>query len=274
MVGGCGAEMRRMSYRTAKTIAQGASARVAPVLLVTGGSRGIGRETCVLAAQQNYTVVVNYLENHQSADDVISTIQGDGGTAYKFQADVGDPNQVEALFEFVDIELGRLDALVNNAGANGHRVKALDVSYARLKRVWASNVDGAFLCSQQAARRMLKATDCARGCIVNVSSISVRSGGADYHVDYAAAKAAVEAMTIGFARELGPQGIRVNAVCPGTIATDMSAGLVGEDRRAREKRIPARRLGRPEEVARAILWLLSDEATYVSGAILAVAGGS
>jgi NAD(P)-dependent dehydrogenase (short-subunit alcohol dehydrogenase family) len=241
------------------------------VVLVTGGSRGIGRATSLLAGKIGYTVAVNFRRRQKLADRLVATIKRRGGKAYAIKADVASEDGVKQLFRDIDARGGRLVGLVNNAGDSEDRVSALEISAERAQRIFAVNFLGTLLCAQEAARRMKRGK--RGGVIVNVSSISAHSGGAKYHVDYAAMKAGIESLTRGLAREFAASDIRVNAVCPGSTATAMSASLKGTERRHVIKRIPIRRFARPEEIARGILWLLSNEASYVTGAVLDIAGG-
>ena len=239
------------------------------VLLVTGGGRGIGAATSRLAAAQGYAVCVNYLRDKAAAESLAKEI---GGIA--LAADVAVEADVVRLFETIDAKLGRITALVNNAGVvdKGARVEA--ITTARLQRMFAINVYGSFLCAREAIRRMSKKHGGAGGAIVNLSSIAARLGGPGEYVDYAAAKGAIDTFTIGLAKELGADGIRVNAVRPGIINTEIHASSGDPARLGRIGAMaPVGRYGEPEEIARAILWLLSDEASYTTGALLDVAGG-
>ena len=239
------------------------------VMLVTGGGRGIGAATARLAAKSGYAVCVNYLRDKAAAEALAKDI---GGIAVP--ADVASEADVVRLFETMDAKLGCITALVNNAGVvdKGARVEAINT--ARLQRMFAINVFGSFLCAREAIKRMSKRHGGAGGAIVNVSSVAARFGGPGEYVDYAAAKGAIDTFTIGLAKELGGEGIRVNAVRPGIINTEIHASSGDPARLGRiGAAAPVGRYGEPEEIATAILWLLSDEAAYTSGALLDVAGG-
>jgi NAD(P)-dependent dehydrogenase (short-subunit alcohol dehydrogenase family) len=245
-----------------------------PVILITGASRGIGAATARLASAQGYTVCVNYRDRKDAADAVVADIAREGGRALAVKADVAVEADVVRLFETVDRELGTLQALVNNAGMleRQSRVEAMDA--ARLARVFATNVTGTFLCAREAVRRMSTTHGGAGGAIVNLSSRAAGLGAPNEYVDYAASKAAVEAMTIGLAREVAGEGIRVNGVRPGIIYSDIhaSGGDPGRvDRLA--PTVPMKRGGDVIEVARAILWLLSSDASYTTGTFIDVSGG-
>ena len=245
-----------------------------PVLLITGGGRGIGAATALLAAQRGYAVAVNYASNSLAADEVVRTIRAGGGTAIAVQADVGDEAQVISMFEKVDAKLGRLTALVNNAGVVDVQARVDDMSVARLERMFRINVIGSFVCAREAVRRMSTRYGGAGGAIVNISSAAARLGSPGQYVDYAASKAAIDTLTIGLAKEVGDEGIRVNAVRPGLIDTDIHASGGMPDRAFElAPTVPMKRTGSPEEIAGAILWLLSDEASYTSMALLDVTGG-
>ena len=253
----------------------GVKARNTPgVLVVTGGGRGIGAATARLAASRGYAVCVNYLRDRAAAESLVQDIRGDGGRAVAVPGDVSAEQDVVRLFAECDRSLGPLTALVNNAGVvlTQSRVEAMDA--ARLQRMFAINVVGAFLCAREAIRRMSKKHGGKGGAIVNISSGASRLGSPGEYVDYAASKGAVDTMTIGLAKELADEGIRVNCVRPGFVHTEIHAAG-GEPNRIERLRdgIPMKRGGQPEEVARAILWLLSDEASYSTGAILDVTGG-
>ena len=255
--------------------ARWAERAVPKVVMVTGGSRGIGAATARLAGERGYSVCVNYRRNGDAAGRVADDIQQAGGRAIAVAADVADEDAVVRLFAACDRELGPLTALVNNAGTleTQMRVDAMDA--ARLSRVLATNVIGAFLCAREAVRRLSMTHGGRGGAIVNVSSGASRLGSPGEYVDYAASKGAVDTLTIGLAREVAGEGIRVNAVRPGFIYTDIH-GAGGEPGRVDRVKagVPLRRGGHPEEVARAILWLLSDEASFTTGAFIDVTRGT
>jgi NAD(P)-dependent dehydrogenase (short-subunit alcohol dehydrogenase family) len=243
------------------------------VIVVTGGSRGIGAATARLAGARGYTVCVNYRQNRDAADKVVRAIEAGGSRAVAAQADVANEADVLRLFETSD-KLGPLSALVNNAGIleTQMRVDAMDAS--RLQRVFATNVVGAFLCAREAVRRLSTRHGGNGGGIVNVSSGASRLGSPGEYVDYAASKGAIDTLTIGLAREVAEEGVRVNCVRPGHIYTELHASGGEPNRVDRVKEVvPMKRGGDPEEVAHAILWLLSDEASYVTGSFIDVAGG-
>ena len=245
-----------------------------PILLITGASRGIGAATARLAAARGYAVCITYRERRDAADALAAEIEQAGGKAIAVQTDVADEAQVVRLFETVDRELGRLTALVNNAGVLETQMRVDQMDAARLNRVFAANVTGSFLCAREAVRRMSSRHGGAGGAIVNVSSAASRIGSPGEYVDYAASKAAIDTFTIGLAKEVAAEGIRVNAVRPGVIYTEIhaSGGEPGRVDRVKSA-IPMQRGGQAEEVAQAVLWLLSDEASYTTGALLDVTGG-
>jgi len=244
------------------------------VLLITGGSRGIGAATARLAAQRGYAVAINYRRNVEAAEQLVAEIRSAGGQALACAADVGIESEVEQLFAAVDAELGPLSALVNNAGILEQHMPLSQMSAARLQRVFTANITGSFLCAREAVKRMSTVNGGAGGAIVNVSSAASRLGSPNEYVDYAASKAAIDTLTIGLAKEVAGEGIRVNAVRPGVIYTEIHASG-GEPERVERVRlqVPMQRGGQPGEVASAILWLLSKEASYATGSILDVAGG-
>ena len=244
------------------------------VLLVTGASRGIGAATALLAARRGYAVAVNYTANAKAADDVVARIRADGGQAIAVQADVAQEEQVLAMFRTVDQELGRLTALVNNAGVVDVAARLDEMSLARLKRMFDINVIGSLLCAREAVRRMSTRHGGAGGAIVNVSSAAARLGSPSQYLDYAAAKGAIDAFTLGLAKEVAAEGIRVNAVRPGLIETDIHAsGGIPDRVRQLAHQVPMQRGGSAEEVAEAILWLLSPQASYTTMSLLDVSGG-
>ena len=244
------------------------------VVIVTGGSRGIGAATARLAGESYDAVCVNYRRNRAAADDVVRAIEGAGGRAMAVAADVGRETDVVRMFESVDGHLGTVTALVNNAGILETQMRLEDIDAARLMRVLRINVVGYFLCAREAVRRMSTKNGGDGGAIVNVSSLAARLGSPNEYVDYAAAKGAVDTFTLGLAQEVAAEGIRVNAVRPGIIYTEIHASGGEPDRVDRLKSgVPMGRGGQAIEVARAILWLLSDEASYTTGSFLDVSGG-
>lgn len=248
--------------------------RMRNVLLVTGASRGIGAETARLAAASGYAVCVNYRTRQDEAERVVDAIKRAGGTAICAAADISKEAEVERLFSRIDAELGRITALVNNAGILERQARLEEMDAARIERVFATNVAGSFICTREAIRRMARSRGGSGGAIVNVSSMAARLGSPNEYIDYAASKGALETMTIGLAREIAHEGIRVNAVRPGLIDTEMhaSGGEPGRIERLKSS-VPLQRGGTAEEVARAILWLLSDEASYTTGSFIDVSGG-
>jgi NAD(P)-dependent dehydrogenase (short-subunit alcohol dehydrogenase family) len=243
-------------------------------LVVTGGGRGIGAACARLGALAGYKVCVNYARNQDAADAVVREIRGRGGTAVAVRADVADRDQVAALFRTVDRELGTVRALVNNAGITGPLTPAEEIGASELGELFGVNVYGLFWCCAEAVGRMSTRHGGSGGVIVNVGSIAARYGGMPGMVAYASSKAAVDGFTIGLAKEVGREGIRVNCVRPGTTRTDIIVPLGGEKLATQvAAATPLGRLGDPDEIARAILWLLSDEASFVHGALYDVSGG-
>ncbi len=245
-----------------------------PVVVITGGSRGIGAATAVLAAERGYRVAFTYRENRAAADAVAGAIASAGGEALAVAADVADEADVVRLFERIDGRFGRVDALVNNAGILDRQMPVVDMTAARIRRTLDVNVVGPFLCAREAVRRMATSRGGHGGAIVNVSSRAAQYGSPHEYVDYAASKGALESFTVGLAHEVAGEGIRVNAVRVGHIYTELHA-LGGEpDRVDRVKQsVPMKRGGQPAEVARGILWLLSSEASYSTGSFLDISGG-
>ncbi|MBL7699362.1 MAG: SDR family oxidoreductase [Chitinophagaceae bacterium] len=244
------------------------------VILITGGSRGIGAATALLAAKKGYDVCINYLRNEAAAAQVVAAVKNEGRNAVAIQADVSNASEVTRLFKEFDKAFGRLDGLVNNAGILETQMKVLEMSPGRLERVFSANVFSTFYCSIEAVRRMSTHNGGNGGSIVNLSSVASRTGSPNEYVDYAAAKGAIDTFTIGLAKEVAVEGIRVNAVRPGFIYTDIHASGGEPNRVDRVKEmVPMKRGGYPEEVAGAIVWLLSGEASFTSGAFIDVAGG-
>jgi NAD(P)-dependent dehydrogenase (short-subunit alcohol dehydrogenase family) len=245
-----------------------------PLILISGGSRGMGAATARLAAARGYDVALSYLANEQAAQSVADDVRRLGQRALAVQADSADPEQVARLFAAIDDSFGRIDVLVNNAAILERQSRLEDLGYARMQRVFAVNAIGPMLCAQQALRRMAYRYQGRGGAVVNISSASARLGSPNEYVDYAASKGALETFTTGFAKEVAREGIRVNCVRPGHIYTEMHASGGEPDRvnRIRES-IPMGRGGQPEEVARAVLWLASEEASFITGTFLDVTGG-
>jgi len=244
------------------------------VLLVTGGGRGIGAATSRLAAQQGWAVAVNYTANSLAADEVVRQIRSGGGSAMAVQADVADEAQVLTMFERIDAKFGPITGLVNNAGVVDVSARLDEMDMARWRRMFDINVMGTLLCAREAVRRMSTRHGGSGGAIVNVSSAASRLGSPGQYVDYAAAKGAVDAFTVGLAKEVADEGIRVNAVRPGLIETDIHASG-GLPNRVNELKhlVPMKRGGTADEVAQAIVWLLSDAASYTTMSLLDVSGG-
>ena len=246
----------------------------APVLLVTGGSRGIGAAVCRLAASQGWRVVVNYASNKDAADAVVSDIVSQGGEAFTVKGDVGNAADITAMFEAVDKQFGRLDGLVNNAGIVDQPQRVDEMSVERIERMMRINITGSLLCAAEAVRRMSTRHGGKGGVIVNISSMAVVIGSPSQYVDYAASKAAIDTFTIGLAREVATEGVRVNAIRPGIIDTDIHAsGGLPDRARDMASSIPMQRPGTAAEVADAVLYLLSSNSSYVTGAIMNVSGG-
>lgn len=251
-----------------------AAAREAPVLLVTGGGRGIGAATARLAAQRGYRVAFSYRRDEVSAQRVLEDIHRDGGEAIAIQADMADEQQIVALFEQVMNTYGQLNVLINNAGIVDTAMPLRDMSAARLQHMMQINVVGVMLCCREAVKRMSTRSNGHGGAIVNVGSAAAHRGSPNEYVDYAASKGAIDSLTEGLAKELATDGIRVNTVRPGVIDTQIHIEGGRPDKAHQAKsRIPLGRAGQPEEIARALLWLASSEASFTTGAILDVDGG-
>jgi NAD(P)-dependent dehydrogenase (short-subunit alcohol dehydrogenase family) len=245
-----------------------------PILLVTGGSRGIGAAVCVLAARRGWDVAINYARDASAAERVAEQVRAAGRRALIVQGDVAEEPEVLAMLAAVDREFGHLHGLVNNAGVVDMPARVDEMSLQRLQRMFAINLTGSFLCAREALRRMSTKHGGAGGVIVNVSSAAARLGSPGQYVDYAASKAAIDTFTLGLAREVATEGVRVNAVRPGIIDTEIHASGGLPDRvRQIAPQVPMQRAGSSEEVAQAIVWLLSDEASYTTGAVLDVSGG-
>jgi len=242
-------------------------------LLVTGGGRGIGAATVRLAAQHGWDVAINYAQRHDDAERLADEVRALGRRAFTVQADVADEAQVIAMFEAVDRAFGGLDGLVNNAGVVDVNARLDEMGGARLRRMVDINLMGTLYCAREAVRRLSTRHGGAGGAIVNLSSVAARLGSPGSYVDYAAAKAAVDTLSIGLAREVAAEGVRVNAVRPGIIDTEIHASGGQPDRVARvAASLPMQRAGVAEEVAQAVVWLLSPAASYTSGAVLDVSG--
>lgn len=251
-----------------------ANPQAARVALITGGTRGIGAQVSRLLARAGHVVCTNYAGDRAAADRLAAAIRADGGVACPLQADVADEAQVLKMFEEIDRRFGRLDVLVNNAGVVAPRSTVQQMSVQRLNRIFSINVIGSFLCAREALKRMSRSAGGRGGSIVNISSVASKLGAAGEYVDYAASKGAIDTFTIGLAREVASEGVRVNAVLPGLIATDIHASGGQPDRLQRlSPLIPMGRPGEALEVAEAVAWLVSDQASYVTGALLDVGGG-
>ncbi len=244
------------------------------VIIVTGGSRGIGAATALKAASEGYAVCVNYLHNSVAANNIVTQIHKNGGSAIAVAADVSQEKDVEKLFETVDDKLGTITALVNNVGILQQKMRLDEMDMARLNKIFTTNITSHFLCAKQAIKRMSTQYGGNGGSIVNVSSAASRLGSAGEYVDYAASKGAIDTLTIGLSREVASEGIRVNCVRPGFIYTDIHAAGGEPNRVSRiESSLPMLRGGDPYEVANAIIWLLSEQAAYVTGTFIEAAGG-
>jgi NAD(P)-dependent dehydrogenase (short-subunit alcohol dehydrogenase family) len=249
-------------------------ASASPIILITGGSRGIGAATARLAATRGYRVAFTYLQREETARALVDEIERGGGTALALRADVGVEADVRRVFDEVDARLGTLTALVNNAGVLEQQMRLDQMDVARWRRVLTTNVIGSFVCAREAVTRMSTRHGGTGGAIVNLSSMASVIGGANEYIDYAASKGAVDSMTVGLAREIATEGVRVNCVRPGPVRTEIhaSGGEPGRVDRIKTA-IPMQRGGEPEEVAATVMWLLSDEASYITGALIDVSGG-
>jgi NAD(P)-dependent dehydrogenase (short-subunit alcohol dehydrogenase family) len=243
------------------------------VAIVTGGSRGIGRATALAAASHGYRVVVGYASNKNAADEVVAKIEASNGKAMAVKCDVGDEADILALFEQADA-FGKLGALVNNAGVVDMTARVDEMSAARLTRMMNVNIVGSILCAREAVKRMSSKHGGSGGVIVNISSVAATLGSPAQYVDYAASKGAIDTFTVGLAREVSAEGIRVNAIRPGLIDTDIHASGGEPDRAQRlAHMVPMKRVGTADEIANAVVWLMSDDASYVTGTIVDVSGG-
>src|SRR5262245_27431942 len=244
------------------------------VMLITGASRGIGAATARLAAARGYAVAINYVARKDAAETVAADVRQSGRKALIIQADIGKPEDIARLFQTIDAEFGRLDVFFNNAGILSRAAKFVDIAPARLQQILAVNTTGAFIAAQEAVRRMSTRSGGQGGVIVNMSSLAAKLGGAAESTDYAFSKGAIDTLTVGLAKELASEGIRVNAVRPGLIETDIQRDFGIGDRVGKYKDlVPMKRGGTPQEVAEAVLWLCSDQASYITGVLLDVSGG-
>jgi NAD(P)-dependent dehydrogenase (short-subunit alcohol dehydrogenase family) len=245
-----------------------------PLILITGGSRGVGAATARLAAAQGYDVAISFVSNEAAALAVAADVEAAGRRALPFRADSADPKQISQLFDAIDRDFGRIDVLVNNAAIIAQQSRLEDIGFERMQRLFAVNAIAPILCAQHAVKRMSNRHGGQGGSVINISSTSARLGSPNEYVDYAASKGALETFTIGLAKEVAREGIRVNCIRPGHIYTEMhaSGGEPGRVDRVRDS-IPMGRGGQPEEVARAILWLASAEASFTTGTFLDVTGG-
>ncbi len=244
------------------------------IMVITGGSRGIGAAIANLAAIDGYAVCISYLQNKIAADVIVDGIARSGGEAMAVKADVAIEADILNMFEAVDRRFGTLTALVNNAGILEKQMRVDQMDVARMQRIFATNIIGSFACAREAVRRMSTLHGGAGGAIVNISSIAAKAGGPGEYVDYAASKGAIDTLTVGLAKEVATEGIRVNGVRPGVIYTDIhaSGGEPGRVDRVKAN-VPMQRGGEPAEIAQAVMWLLSDKASYVTGSLLDVTGG-
>ncbi|AWO01101.1 short chain dehydrogenase [Chitinophaga alhagiae] len=244
------------------------------IILITGASRGIGAATALLAAEAGYAVAVNYCSNAAAAAQVVEKIRAAGGTAAAIQADISREEEVMKLFSETDRLLGRLTVLVNNAGILEHQMRLENMTAARLNRIFAANITGQFICAREAVKRMSTKHGGSGGAIINISSVAAKTGSPNEYLDYAASKGAIDTFTIGLSKEVAEEGIRVNGVRPGFIATDIHAagGEPGRVERLKSS-IPLKRGGSAAEVAEAVLWLASDKAGYSTGTFIDVSGG-
>jgi NAD(P)-dependent dehydrogenase (short-subunit alcohol dehydrogenase family) len=243
------------------------------VVVITGGSRGIGRATAIAAAARGFRVVIGYANNQAAADDVLAKVEASNGKAIAVKCDVGSEDDIVSLFKAAD-DFGALGALVNNAGIVGPSMRVEDMSAERIQRMMAVNVTGSILCAREAVKRMSTRNGGEGGVIVNLSSVAAKLGSPNTYVDYAASKGAVDSFTIGLGYEVAAEGIRVAAIRPGLIDTDIHASGGEPDRAHRlAHMVPMKRIGTSEEIANAIVWLMSDDASYVTSAILDVSGG-